>query len=861
MIELLGDLVRGIVASVACGAAHPVLLTGSVLVVFVVAEAVTVRLARAASRRRVRLRMVPSKTFDPDTEHLWRSTVQLASAASSGPWWAPRRSRTLRACLRADADGGAALDYFVEAPAAARHLLSSTPLEGVRIEPVGPRPQRKELPHVVRAEFTLRGPQVARLREVPLVPDPLQPLVDAVATLRTELGESAEVCVDIQQVPPWQLRLRRWQRLADARAYAQRQAERDARKSALASLSEDSFRIEIADMVSGRQGQPLRRLALPPKSQSIERERTLGKLAESAGLLRVQILARCTATRPERAAQRIRHIASALQIFAGDVRLSQRGRQLGPWRLDANRKVLRRAFDRRWRTGQVSGAQASWVHASEIAGLLKPPTRHCRMPLRQQDLPVYTPGTPGLMPHGWHRGADGKERLIATRLEETLVSVRSGKTAYGKTTQAITQMIALAHDGGGNGGLFIDPHGDAMRDAAAFLAHPHIAERLLYLDLTGSGSTPRIGAWNALGVEHGQRPEQVVHAVVDAFADMLGWTDTTHPRALTVLTKAAEALVQLNVALIGRNRPDAQATLFQIEPLLTDAVFRQAVLDTAALPEESARWWRSTFPTIPPDAYPTVLNPIERLGRRSTIRAFLGQPTSSYHLRDAMDTGKLVWICPSATGPTDRLLLSLLFNDLYRTGLSRRDIPPQQRRAFHVFVDELLSIDGAVELLAPVSEQLRKFGVRLHGMTQLLQRISSTTRYSLLQNASVISSTAASHDAALLVAREWNGTVDPAELTTLDRYEHLISLTYQGKTVGPLRIRGPQPGEVFASLARPDDVGRLRQQADTNLAARPVVSVLDMVGRHTTTIAGALRQTPSTQCRKDEGGAVEPELT
>ncbi|MFE0764726.1 ATP/GTP-binding protein [Streptomyces smyrnaeus] len=860
-MEMLHDLATGILASVGWAASHLVLLAFIALLVFVAAEAVAVRLARAASRRRVRLRMVPSKTFDPDPEHLWRSTVQLASAASSGPWWAPRRSRTLRARLRANADGDSVLDYFLEAPAAARHLLDSTPLEGVRLEPAAPLPRRKELPHVVRAEFTMRGPVVARLREVPLVPDPLQPLVDAVSTLRTELGESAEICIDIQQVPPWQLRLRRWQRLSEARAYAQRQAEKDARSSALASLSEDSFRIEVADMLSGNKNRPMRRLALPPKSQAVDRERTLGKLAESAGLLRVQILARCTATRPERAAQLMRRIASALQVYAGDVRLSQRGRQLGPWRLDANRKGLRAAFDQRWRTGQVSAAQASWAHASEIVGLLKPPTRHCRVPLRHQDLPVYAPGTPGLMPHGWHRGADGKERLIATRLEETLVSVRSGKTAYGKTTQAITQMIALAHDGGGAGGLFIDPHGDAMRDAAQFLAHPHIAERLWYLDLTGSGANPRTGSWNALGVEHGQHSEQIVHAVVDAFADMLGWADTTHPRALTVMTKAVEALVELNVALVRRGRAQAQATLFQIEPLLTDAVFRQAVLDAAALSEESARWWRTTFPTIPPDAFPTVLNPIERLGRRSTIRAFLGQPASSYYLRAAMDEGKLVWICPSATGPTDRLMLSLLFNDLYRTGLSRRAIPTQQRRAFHVFVDELLSIDGAVELLAPVSEQLRKFGVRLHGMTQLLQRLNNSTRASLLQNASVISSTTASHDSAVLVAREWNGAVEPAELMALDRYEHYISLTHHGKKVGPLRIRGPQPEDTFASLARPHHVVSLRQQADTNLGAAPVEQALEAVNKHTATVSDALRPASARPSAGEEGDAVEPELS
>ncbi|WP_326693353.1 MULTISPECIES: ATP/GTP-binding protein [unclassified Streptomyces] len=859
MSDLLFSLIEVSASTAGWIYQHALVLTLAAAVLLAGAETVLTRLARIAIRKRTRFRLVPARNFDPEPEELWRSAMQWSAAASAGPWWAPRRARTLRTCLRADGTTKRALDFYVEAPSAARHLLTTSAMAGVQVEPA-PKQVSKELPHVVRAEFTIRGPQVARLREVPLVPDPLQPLVDAVGTLRTELGESVELCVDLQPVPPWQLRLRRGQRIAEARAFARRQAERDSRQAALASLSEDSFRAEFADFMHGDGGPSRRRVALPAKAQPVDRAKTLGKLAEGTGLVRVQILARCTAAHAGRAEQRMRHIGAALQVFAGDVRLTQRGRQVGPWRLDANHRWLRSAFDSRWSSGLMTASRSAWLHATEIAGLLKPPTRHCRMPLRQRDLPVYALGVPGLMPHGWYRGPDGRERLIATRLEETLVSVRSGKTAYGKTTQALTQMVALAHDGGGAGGLFVDPHGDAMRDVAPFLAHPHIGKRLWYLDLTGPGTNPRIGSWNTLGVERGQDPEQVAHAVVDAFADVLGWADATHPRALTLMTKAAEALVRLNTTLVREGKEQAQATLFQVEPLLTDAAWRQKVLSAAGMDEEAVRWWRTIFPTIPPDAYATVLNPIERLGRRSTIRAFLGRPTSSYHLREAMDEGLLVWVCPSATGPTDRLVLSLLFHDLYRTGLARRDTPSNQRRPFHTFIDELLAIDGAVGLLASVSEQLRKFGIRLHGMTQLLQRLNGSTRQSMLQNASVISSTAASFEAAVVVAREWDGAVEPSDLAALDRFEHFISLTHQGRQVGPLRIRGPRPEEIFADVARPQDVGQLRQAADANLKAAPVRDVLAAVGEHTAAVADAVRAGPA-QPPGEGGSTVEPELT
>ncbi|WP_051871663.1 hypothetical protein [Streptomyces sclerotialus] len=189
---------------------------------------------------------------------------------------------------------------------------------------------------------------------------------------------------------------------------------------------------------------------------------------------------------------------------------------------------------------------------------------------------------------------------------------------------------------------------------------------------------------------------------------------------------------------------------------------------------------------------PTVTNPIARLAANKVPRALLGSPMSSYSVRTAMDEGKLVWIRPSASGPTDRLLVNLLFQDLYRATLARREMPEEHRRPFHVFVDELISIDGASgSVLAGISEELRSFGARLHTMTQLLQQVSTATRESIVQNSSTLSSTAGSRDAVMLIAKEWDDLVDPGEITTLPRFHHYLTLTSNGRRLGPLRIRGP----------------------------------------------------------------------
>lgn len=829
-------------------------------------EVLQKRLADKASRKRVAFRLTPSKTFETDAEQIWRYAALLSRAATSGPWWVPGRARTVR--LRMSADGVRPLDFCVEGPASARDLLATSPYRGVKIAKAAPVRAGKKALHTVRAEFVVRGSPARSLREVPLDPDPLQPLVDAVATLRADLGDRAELCLDVQRIPAWQQWMRRQQLLGDARRTATRQARQD--QSAVSQV-EGNWQTALADLLSFDDSRGRPRMQVPPRPRPIDRAKVLGKLQEPAGLVRIQILVRCTSHQMGRAEKRLGHIASALDVFAGGNRLVHTGQRLGPVRIGPDHWIYRSGFDKRWTTGQMTGGRRSWVRTDEIAGFLKPPTVHCVLPLLPGDAPTYEPGSAkaaGLMVQGWHTGPDGEDRLIASPLDETLFSLRVGKSTYGKTEQALCQMVGMAH--AGVGGMFIDPHGDAMRAAARYLAHEPIMERLWFLDLTGRrGEKGLMGTWNPLSVERGQRPDEVVRAVTDAIAGTLGWSDATHPRALTVLTKSVEALVAVNVAAVAAGQPERQATLFQIRALLTDTAWRNVVL--ASLEAKEADWWRSTFPTFPPDAVAPVTNPLERLYANPVTRAFLGSATSSFDFREAMDTGKLVWICPSASGPTDRLLLSILFADFFRAGLSRRDLPEKQRRPFHAFVDELISIDSSSSsVIAQVSEELRKFGVRLHAMTQLLQRVSGSTRESLIQNASAISSTAGSVDAVGIVAKEWGGAIDPAEIADLPRFHHYLSITVGGRRVGPLLIRGPQLSELYGALALPGKVGALRAAADANLAARPQEKLTTAAEGHDKVVGEFLKRrkrliraaaqdpAPEGPAREEDGPVPEP---
>ncbi|GAA3592218.1 ATP/GTP-binding protein [Streptomyces osmaniensis] len=840
------DLLLSIVHAAAWVITHWWLMALVAVALWAAGEAIVRRLAAKASAERMALELIPSRHFDPSLEEIFRRGVQLARASTSMPWWAPRRAKTVQ--IRMRADGSSPLTYRVEGPAGGERLLSITPfgpdVTVTRGRPLADKPRQ----HVVRAEFVLRGKPTAPLRDVPLDPDPLQPLIDAVSDLRAELGDLAEVRLDIQRAPKWSLRARRVQLMSDARRRERREAQRAARWVRQdATGVEDSLISHVQQLVSGKQGGGGRRLVMPPVPRRVDPAEALGKLADDDHLVRVQLLVACASNTAGRAEARLAQLQAALDVFGGGSRWAMRGFMLGPWRFGADRWPSRRGFERRWELGHCQPPKANWVRLDELVGLLKPPTVHCRLPLLAGDLPTFEHGDRSLLLQGIYRGPDGRRRLVATHAAETLFEVGVGKAGGGKTERALAQAIGWAHAGGGL--MFVDPHRDSWPRALPFLAHDHLMQRIALIDLNAGGPNPQISSWNPIGMHQGQIAHEVVEATADAYASVLGWDDATAPRALTILTAALTVLVAVNEAACQAGRPKDQTTVFHVRSLLTDPVFRTAALTAidGRIDEETRSWWTTVFPTLPTDAFAVVLNPIARLAANPVTRAFLGQGAGAYNIRAAMDSRMIVWVCPGGNGPTDRLVTALLARDLLRAVRSRRDTPEGQRVPFRPYFDELITLTGAApETIASMFEDFRKYRVHVHGMTQLLARLPIPVRLSLVQNASTLASTAGSQSAVAPVTAEWGDRPSPDVVAALDRFEHYISLAVEGRRIGPVRITGPHLDEVFADYARPNRARGLVRAAQATAQAAPLNELTDRAENQLTRVSSFLTEHLST---------------
>ncbi len=691
-----------------------------------------------------------------------------------------------------------------------------------------------------RSELVLSSPR-HRLGALELVPDPLSPLVGVLGDLA--LGEAAEVCVDVLALSAGRRRRDLRAALADDRAKGRRDWA-----SALAGLG--------GDPLGGKAAAPavLRPVAavLSPLERLEDRTVVKGRharLSPGEPGFAVQVLV--VASGP-----RARSLVGALVAGfapAGDRAAWRRtGHHLGPWHWGgADARGRRAGFDWRVRSGWFGPRQSNVVGVSEIAGWIKPPSRHCAAgnPLRSGGLvpgppsgmATWEPGAIGLWPLGTivERGV---ERVVGVPMAETLFTLACGNAGGGKTAPALVRMAALASmPGAGTGAaarpglLYIDPHSDGMEALRGYLV-PH-ADRVIEFDLSREDSASQ-GAWNPLDMTGATAAG--IGRRVSLFT--AAYSTLVMSRGLTLLTKTITALCELGLQL----PPHLQPTIFQIPTLLTDETWRRAVVPFLSAGE--APFWadggRLARQSGGMEATGPVTNPIDRLRSSRSAAALFGQSRSSFDMRRAMDDGSIVLVCPGLGEDKDTLVMGLFLFELHLAARSRRDLAVEDRRPFHAWVDEMQIADRAEgsAVIAQMVQEDRKFGLRLNGLVQQPTSLQRETLSAVLTNRSHLMTSAVGHESAAVLAKEMGGKVEPGVLTHLARYHHLASVTVGGQRSLPFRLGGLYLGDVFGPPASAEELAAMEAVVDRSMRRRPVNDVLGELATLDGRILDALRQ-------------------
>lgn len=783
-------------------------LAGVMLLALVALLLIRANATRRALRHRVGVVLVPADSFDADPEAVVRFASGLARTRRISDILCARAC-AVRVGLDADADG--MLRYRIELPEHARASLRTAlanygAVAAHDLKPdLRPHDGRADRMHVARAELVLARPSVEPLRAAGVGPDPLAGFAGALDALRED--ETAEVCVDLSPITPARRRRIRARMLRTARR-----------------ADHDRPQTSITELLDGADARPGKSVPELVERRAGQRALT-NKLGSPEPLFEIQVLVRVSSPIRGRAVDQLQALVAAFDGFAGDNHFRVSGLRLlgGAGFLGADAPWRRRRFDRRARTGLFRPARRRIVTATEIAGLLKPPTVNCAasnvlrsggvIPPPPRGLATFTDHRDDLLPLGRIEEQDG-ERIVGIPIEGTFFTYMAGRSRYGKTETGIGQFIHLAR--AGHGCFFLDPHEDAIQRIKHYLPAEARA-RVIELNVADHVADRQLG-WNLFAATGTRSREQQVDAVVDAFASALRW-DETNARALNLTTQAAQALTDLAVSLPARLAP----TIFQIPTLLGNGDWRASVLPHVSPP--TRQFFTERFPRLSAEAITPVTNLIDRLRISPAVSAVLGNPASSYDVRAAMDGGKIVLACPGSGSTRDRLVANFLVYDVLHAAKTRAAIDPARRRPFFVFLDEVQTYDGASSgNLAALLEQTAKYGIRAFLFNQNPERLTPATLNAVTTNRSHLLTTALNARAAALLTREWAGTLEPEVVTRLQRYTFLASITRNGRATPPFLVHGVPADELFT--AEPDTA------SEPSAPGEPVADTLAQLDSH-----------------------------
>ena len=218
------------------------------------------------------------------------------------------------------------------------------------------------------------------------------------------------------------------------------------------------------------------------------------------------------------------------------------------------------------------------------------------------------------------------------------------------------------------------------------------------------------------------RTEEGKHQMVNHFIHLL--YKLYDPKHVGIMGPRLERAIR-NVMLTAMYEPGS--TLVEVLRLLIDPEFVKQMLPKVSDPLVRRYWTdevaqTSTFHKSEVMGY--FVSKFDRFVTEKLMRNIIGQSKSSFDFRDVMDAGKilLVDLSKGKIGEENSNFLGLvLVPRILVAAMSRVDVPEDQRRDFHLYVDEFQNF--ATPDFAQILSEARKYRLDLTVANQFIAQI------------------------------------------------------------------------------------------------------------------------------------------
>ncbi len=342
-----------------------------------------------------------------------------------------------------------------------------------------------------------------------------------------------------------------------------------------------------------------------------------------------------------------------------------------------------------------------------------------------------------------------------------------GQTGAGKS--GTLELFALSDIFHNQGYAIIDPHGDFAINNMKFIPGSRLDDVVYF----NPADTAHPLGFNPLEVIDPNMKTNISSEVIGVLKRMFG--ESWGPRLEYILRYTILALL---------DRPNT--TMLDITRMLTDKKFRKETLgyctDAVVLQFWNVEFasWNDKFQA---EAIAPVLNKVGAFTANPIIRNIIGQPKSTFNIRQIMDVGKIliVNLSKGLIGEDNAAILgSFLVTKIQLAAMSRSDIPNiEDRRPFYLYVDEFQNF--ATDSFATILSEARKYALNLTVANQYISQMSDTVRDAVFGNVGTMISFRVSADDAPILSKQFEPNFEALDLLQMHNRNFVINMVINGE--------------------------------------------------------------------------------
>lgn len=374
-----------------------------------------------------------------------------------------------------------------------------------------------------------------------------------------------------------------------------------------------------------------------------------------------------------------------------------------------------------------------------------------------------------------------RQRFGIKALDRTKHVYVIGKTGMGKST--LLENMAVQDIQNGEGFAFIDPHGSTAETLLHYIPE-HRVDDVLYFapfDLNYPVS------FNVMEDVGENKRHLVANGLMSAFKKI--WVDAWSARMEYILNNTILALLEF---------PDS--TLLGINRMFADKDYRKQVVDNVTDPSVKSFWldeyakYQERFAV---EATAAIQNKIGQFISNPLIRNIIGQPHSSFDLRQMMDERKIIIVNLSKgqVGEANANLLgSMLITKIYLAAMSRAEKSREEvgkLPSFYLYVDEFQSF--ANESFADILSEARKYKLNLTIAHQYIEQMSEEVRAAVFGNVGTMAVFRVGAFDAEVFEKEFAPQFTAEDLVNLGKYQIYLKLMVDGVSSQPFSASALAP--------------------------------------------------------------------